>query len=75
MFYPMNTTIMFAAASLILVAAIVTVAMSHAAYAAPTKHVIEYCIKLKTGFGSCQPTLAECQALAGKFEKCFKRNN
>lgn len=72
----MNTTIMFAAASLILVAAaIVTVAMSDAAYAAPTKHVIEYCIKLKTGFGSCQPTLAECQALAGKFEKCFKRNN
>ena|GEM_PF-5880525 len=71
MFYPMNTTIMFVVASLILVAAIVTVGMSNAVYAAPTKHVIQYCIK--GVIGSCQPTKNLCNAqITTKGEKCLK---
>ena len=71
MFYPMNAAIMFVVASLILVAAIVTVAMSNAVYATPPKTLIQYCIKGQ--IGSCQPTKVECKAqIINKGDKCIR---
>ncbi|HEY6950113.1 MAG TPA: hypothetical protein VI146_05840 [Nitrososphaeraceae archaeon] len=67
----MRSTIVFVTTSLILVAAIVTVAMSNAVYAVPVKHVIQYCIK--GVIGSCQPTKALCNAqITTKGEKCIR---
>ena len=75
MFYTMNRTLMFAAASLILVGAIVTIAMSNAIYAFPPKTVVEYCVKTKTkGFGPCYPTEAECLLhLVNKNDNCHAK--
>ena len=73
MFYTMNTAIIFAAASLVLVSAIVTVAMSNAVYATPPKAVVQYCLKTKSGF-FCYSSETDCQThLVDKNDKCFKR--
>ena len=63
MFYPMNTTLMFAAASLILVAGIVTVAIPGTVYADPKPPAAKIvCVDGQAG-ALCGSTMKECKAI------------
>ncbi len=76
MFYGMNSKVMFTATALILVAAIVTVAMSSAVYANPPHSIIQYCQKGHEGDPThCAPTRELCKQIVvapGESGKCVR---
>ncbi len=63
MFYAVKSTIMFVAASLILVVGIVAVAVPNAVEAGKDKPLTQFCIDGIVATGNCAGTMQDCKVL------------